>query len=309
MTLTVVWSSKTYVGQKQSLASDRSRVGYPDGDKPRCDGNISMRFWIAILLTFLSSLTWAAEPQILMAVYKYDAWLRVEPVMMLYDDGALLYEPSPRSSDWVRRTIADPAGWLSERMSSSLGGEKRHYNVSSSIHAVTTVIWTRDAKLSVRGDWRSEPEIVPPESVRPEITRQGSTRREVLAFGAASLPMSVRHMLEELQQERSQPGEPWTWQQIELQLSPVDDAKGDFAAWPGDWPANLAFAARRCGADELYVMRLPVSMTVPLRELLAAARQRQIVLINGRKMQVAAHAVLPEESQWFPACTFHFLPL
>ena len=299
----------TDYGQKQSLANDRSRVGYPGGGRPSCDGNISMRFWIAILLTLVSSLTWAAEPQILMVVYKYDAWLRVEPVMMLYDDGALLYESSPRSSDWVRRTIADPAGWLAERLSSSLSEEKRHYNVSGSIHAVTTVIWTRDAKLSVRGDWRSEPEIVPPESVRPEITRQGLTRREVLAFGAAKLPMSVSHMLEELEQERSQPGEPWTWQQIELQLSPVDHANGDFPSWPGDWPANLALAARQCGVDKLYVMRLPASMTAPLRELLAAARQPQIVLINGRKMRVVAHAAFPEESQWLPPCTFDFLPL
>lgn len=270
---------------------------------------IHMRLLSAILLLLVSRLACAVEPQLLMAVYEYDAWLRVKPTMMLYDDGTLLYEPLPSASNWMRRTIADPSRWMSERLSTSLSEEKHHYNVSSSLHAVTTVVWTLQAKLSIRGDWRREAETVEQGSIRPEIVEQGSVRREIAGLAPVRLPKPVGQMLEELEHERSQPGESWTWRQIELQLLPMDDANGDFPSWPSDWPDSLAMATRRCGVDELYALRMPASLTAPLHELLAAPHQRNIVLIDGRKMQVAAHAVLPEESQWLPACPFELLPL
>lgn len=217
------------------------------------------------------------------------------PKGWLYDDGTLIFEPGERSPDVPFRTnfVSHPEELKASLVPSNFKDFLPSYELSTSGHQITTLIWTKEKQIAIYGDWAASRPRVPPlhASLKYSEYLEGEIRRW------ESFPQEMRQMLARIYDMRNVSGRSWLPKYIEVIFSPYDYAPAPSIEWPKEWPGlSSALANRR--DNDLFSVFVPSDKFQKLNSFLATRHEMGAVLIDGKKMSASIRFPFPSEAEW-----------
>jgi hypothetical protein len=169
------------------------------------------------------------------------------------------------------------------------------YVASSATDQTTTVIhaW-RDGQrksVSVYGNVRS--------GVERSKRQAGKVAPEddVVLINMKSVPQSFSDTVQRLTRFDHPRAERWVPPEIEVMIWPYEYAPDASLPWPKEWPGLKDPRTRRRGAGR-YSLYLPSTELEALRKFLSSRREKQAILIDGKKWAVSYRMPFPRESEW-----------
>jgi hypothetical protein len=247
-------------------------------------------------------------PRPLLTLVEYNPWLMVigsdSPTFALYDDGTVIFRKRVGEKEWMlQSTKLDPGeleaftGSVPLKELSEL--PKSDYAASSATDQPTTALYTwRDGKrntVSVYGNVRAGIE-----RARREAAKKHPSEDDMLDFRDEDVPRPFLQAIERLVQFDHARARRWLPREIEVMISPYEYAPDESLPWPKGWPGLQDPKTRRRSSTD-YSLYLASTELDALRKFLWSRREKQAVLIDGKKWSVSYRMPFPCESAWMSA--------
>ena len=248
------------------------------------------------------------SPRPVLALVEHNPWLMVigsdSPSFALYDDGTVIFLKRVGEPDATIRTVKLEAAEF-RRLVSSLPLQalidlpESEYTASSATDQTTTVVHTwRDGKrksVSVYGDVRSGVGLLTRKAEKKE-----SPEDHMLSIDVEGIPQPVLKTVERLIGFDHPRAERWLPREVEVMIWPYEYAPDESRPWPKEWP-GLKDPKTRRRAGKSFSLYLPSTELEALRKFLARRREKQAILIDGKKWAVSIRLPFPSEREWLSA--------
>lgn len=202
------------------------------------------------------------------------------PSFALYDSGLLILlervvKGEPRHVFTFLDQV-DQTKFLNSLPIEAFNQLESHYEVSTSTDQPTHTIWLfwqgRNKKVTVYGDLRLD------ESVR------------------MNTPQAFLTLFQRLTSYKTKSAKPWYPEKIEVLIWPYPNAPDPSIPWPDKWP-DIDHSDTQTKGD-VYSLFLSSRYWREFRSFLAGLKNRQAVLINGRKWAISYRFPFPGEGMW-----------
>jgi len=245
------------------------------------------------------------SPRPVLVLMEHNPWLMVigsdAPSFALYDDGTAIFVRRAGDAKAVLQSVRLERDELDDFLKSLPLEELSDlqdspYRASSATDQPTTVIhaWRegKHAAVAVYGDVRGGVERAKREAEKKRLPED-----EMLLVDMKSVPGPFAKAVERLIGFEHPRAKPWLPREVEVMIWPYAYAPDESLPWPREWPGLKDPAMRRRGRGS-YSLYLPASELEPLRKFLASRREKQAILIDGKKWAVSCRLPFPRESEW-----------